>query len=85
MDSDSIVRARIDTSTKERATAVLSAMGLNVSDAIRLMLMRVATEQRMPFDVKMPDATTVKAMRDLESGKGKRSATLEELFRDLGI
>ncbi len=46
------VRARIDSATKERATDALTAMGLSVSDAIRLLLVRIADERRLPFEVK---------------------------------
>jgi DNA-damage-inducible protein J len=44
MSADSIVRSRIDSHTKERAAAALEAMGLTISDAIRLLLVRVADE-----------------------------------------
>ena len=84
MSADSVVRARIDSDTKVRATAALSAMGLTVSDAIRLMLLRVADEKRLPFAVQVPNATTVKAMKELEQGKGKRFANVDELFEDIG-
>ena len=84
MSADSIVRARIDGDTKARATEALSAMGLTVSDAIRLMLLRVADEKRLPFAVQVPNATTVKAMKELEEGKGKRFANVDELFEDIG-
>ena len=85
MSADTVVRARIDSDTKERATEVLQAMGLSVSDAIRLLLVRVANEKRLPFAVQMPNATTIKAMKELYAGKGKRFGSAEELFRDLGI
>ena len=84
MSADSIVRARIDSDTKARATEALSAMGLTVSDAIRLMLLRVADEKRLPFAVKVPNAATVKAMKELEAGEGKRFADADELFEDIG-
>ncbi len=84
MSSDSVVRARIDSDTKARATEALSAMGLTVSDAIRLMLLRVADEKRLPFAVQAPNATTVKAMKELEAGKGKRFNDADELFEDIG-
>ncbi len=84
MSADSVVRARIDSDTKVRATEALSAMGLTVSDAIRLMLLRVADEKRLPFAVQVPNATTVKAMKELEEGKGKRFASVDELFEDIG-
>ena len=85
MASDSVVRARIDTNTKDRATEALASMGLSVSDAIRLLLVRVAADGAFPFAVKVPNATTRKAMADLEHGKGKRSPSAEALFKDLGI
>lgn len=85
MSSDSVVRARIDSETKARATEALQAMGLSVSDAIRMLLLRVADEKRLPFTLQVPNATTVKAMRELEEGMGKRFASSEDLFRDLGI
>jgi DNA-damage-inducible protein J len=85
MASDTVVRARIDTETKEKATIALEAMGLSVSDAIRLLMMRVALEEKLPFDVKVPRPATAKAMRELADGKGKRSKDKGELFDDLGI
>ncbi len=85
MASDTIVRARIDSITKEKATAALAAMGLSVSDAIRLLMLRIADEKRLPFEVKAPNAATRLAMQELEEGKGKRSASAAALFKDLGI
>ena len=83
MSRHTVVRARIDSDTKARATDVLRAMGLSVSDAIRLLLLRIADEKRLPFEIKVPNAETVKAVRELEEGKGKRFGSAEELFRDL--
>ena len=81
--ADTYVRARIDTATKERAADALAAMGLSISDAIRLLMMRVADERRLPFEVKAPNATTRKAMAELEAGKGKRFASTAALMADL--
>ena len=85
MSTDTVVRARIDSDTKARATKALQAMGLSVSDAIRLMLLRVADEKRLPFAVQVPGAATVEAMKELDDGKGRRFGSAEELFRDLDI
>ncbi|MBK1646115.1 type II toxin-antitoxin system antitoxin, RelB/DinJ family [Thiocapsa imhoffii] len=81
--ADTYVRARIDTNTKERAAEALEAMGLTISDAIRLLMLRVADERRLPFDVKVPSATTRKAIAELESGKGKKFASVDDLMADL--
>lgn len=85
MSADTVVRARIDSETKERATAALEAMGLSVSDAIRLLMLRIADEKRLPFAVQVPNATTTKAMEELETGGGKRFNSEDALFEDLGI
>jgi DNA-damage-inducible protein J len=81
--ADTYVRARIDSGTKERAAKALEAMGLSVSDAIRLLMLRIAEERRLPFAVKVPNATTREAIAELEAGKGKRFASVEELMADL--
>jgi DNA-damage-inducible protein J len=85
MAADSIVRSRIDMETKQRAAAALEAMGLTISDAIRLLLLRVADEKRLPFEVKVPNAKSRRAMQELAVGKGKRSASAAALFKELGI
>lgn len=56
-------------------------MGLSVSDAIRLLLMRVADEKRLPFAIQVPNATTVNAMKELEADKGKRFSSDEDCSR----
>lgn len=60
-------------------------MGLSVSDAIRLLMLRIADEKRLPFAVQVPNTTTTKAMATLDAGKGKRFDNADELFQDLGI
>jgi len=81
--ADTYVRARIDTETKERAADALEAMGLSISDAIRLLMLRVADERRLPFEVRVPNATTRKAIAELEAGKGKRFRSVKALMDDL--
>ena len=83
MATDAIVRARIDGQVKEKATTVLAEMGLSVSDAIRMLLVRVAAEKALPFEARVPNAETVAAMQELERGGGRSFATVEELMADL--
>jgi DNA-damage-inducible protein J len=83
MISDTYVRARIDSKTKERAADALETMGLSISDAIRLLMLRIADERRLPFEVKVPNAITRRALTELESGKGKRFASVDALMTDL--
>lgn len=85
MSKDAVVRARIDSATKEQATDVLRAMGLSLSDAVRLLLIRVAEEKQLPFKVRVPNLATTEAIKELRDGKGQRFSNAEELFRDLDI
>jgi len=80
---DTYVRARIDARTKKRAAAALAAMGLSTSDAIRLLMLRVADERRLPFEVKAPNARTRKAITELEAGQGTRVTSVDALMADL--
>ena len=80
-----MVHVRVDQKTKESAAKTLAAMGISVSDAVRMLLVRVAAEKALPFEVKVPNATTVKAMRAADRGKGKRLNSAAALFKDLGI
>jgi DNA-damage-inducible protein J len=58
-------------------------MGLSISDAIRLLMIRVVDQQRLPFEVKSPNAKTRKAIAELEAGKGKRFKSVHALMADL--
>jgi DNA-damage-inducible protein J len=78
MSASTVVRARIDEHIKEEATTVLAAIGLTVSDAFRIMLTRVAHEKALPFDLLVPNETTIQAMRDADEGKTE-PVTIEEL------
>lgn len=82
-NADTYVRARIDADTKDRAAEALQAMGLSISDAIRMLMLRVADERRLPFEVKAPNATTRKAIKELDAGKGKKFDSVEALMSDL--
>jgi len=85
MAATSMVHVRIDEKVKEKASATLAKMGISVSDAVRMMLVRVVDEKALPFEVRVPNATTVKAMRDADKKKGKRFRTAEAALKDLGI
>ncbi len=80
-----MVHVRVDEKIKEKAAATLAKMGISVSDAVRMMLVRVATEKALPFEVRVPNATTVRAMQSADRKEGKRSRSAQASFEDLGI
>jgi len=85
MATNAVVRSRIDADVKDKAAAVLGGMGLSVSDAIRIVLTRVANEEALPFDLK-PNKLTRATMRKTAKGREiHRAKNAADLFRKLGV
>ena len=68
MAANQLVQARIDGTVKKEAAAVLAAMGLTISDAMRFLLTKVAQEKALPFAPLIPNATTIAAMQEARAG-----------------
>jgi DNA-damage-inducible protein J len=85
MPANAVVRARIDEKVKVRAAAVLETMGLTVSDAFRLLLVKIAAEQKLPFEIHTPNAETIAAMQATDRGEGELFDSPDALFDSLGI
>jgi len=83
MAANQLVQVRIDRAVKEEAAAVLAAMGPTVSDAVRLLLTKVAQEKGVPFAALIPNAVTIKAMKEARRGSLKRFGSVQELPDDL--
>ncbi len=83
MPENAVVRARINEQIKEEASVVLASMGLTVSDAFRMMLMRVAREKALPFEPLVPNAKTIAAMKEAREGKLKSFDDIDSLMDDL--
>ena len=86
MATTTMVHVRVDDEIKAQATEALAAMGLSVSDGVRLFLKRVVAEQAMPLELKVPNAETQAAMeesRALIRAHRARYASAQALFDDL--
>jgi len=83
MPATEMVHVRIDKRIKTKAAKTLASMGLSVSDAVRVLLTRVAAEKALPFDLKVPNATTVSAIREARTGKLPSFRSVSDLMADL--
>ena len=79
----SMVHIRVDTKVKAKAAKSLAKMGLTVSDAVRLLLTRVAAEEAMPFEIKVPNRETREAIEAGERGEVFRASSVAELMKEL--
>ena len=68
---------------KEEAAAVLATIGLTVSDAFRLMMIRIARDKALPFQPLIPNAETVEAMKAVRRGDITTVHSVDELFASL--
>jgi DNA-damage-inducible protein J len=78
MPANSLVQTRINAEIKEEASTVLRAIGLTVSDAVRLMLTRVAHDKALPFEPLIPNDVTIAAMKEARERK-LETVTLDDL------
>lgn len=83
MAATAMIHVRVDEETKAQAAETLAAMGLSVSDAVRVFLKRVVIEKAMPFEIRVPNSETRAAMAeadDIVRTRRARFANAEELF-----
>ena len=83
MPADAVVRARIDGQVKEEAAAIFEAMGLTISDAVRMMLMRTVADRTLPFDPLVPNEATIEAMKAARRGDVVHADGVEALLTEL--
>src|SRR5262245_48698923 len=81
--SSAVVRARIDQKTKDEAAAVLASIGLTVSDAFRLMMVRIAKEKALPFELLVPNKETIAAMKEARRGGLRRHKNAKAFLKSL--
>jgi DNA-damage-inducible protein J len=83
MAANALVQTRINSTVKAEAAAVLATMGLTVSDAVRIMLTRVAHDKALPFAPLTPNADTIAAMEEARRGGGEKFNSIAALMADL--
>jgi len=83
MATNTVVRARIDERIKKEAEAVLASIGLTVSDAFRLLMVKVAREKALPFEPLVPNEATIKAMKAARRGELVTGGSPENLLKRL--
>ena len=78
-------RARIRPDIKNEAERIIHALGLSVSTAFELFYRQIIMNRGLPFDVRIPNETTRRAVEDARKGHGEKFATTGALFKDLDI
>jgi len=83
MATNALVQARIDGAVKKEAATVLAAIGLTVSDAVRLLLTKIAQDKALPFDPLIPNEATIEAMKEARKGGLPQFSSVAALMENL--
>jgi len=78
-----IVHIRVDQKVKAKAARTLAAMGVSISDAVRILLVRIAEEKALPFELRVPNRKTVAAMKAGERGKVSKATSVAAMMAEL--
>ena len=77
------VNTRIEPKLKTQAEAILHKVGLTSAEAVRLFYKQVCLHNGLPFEVKIPNKETIKAMSDADKRKTHKAKNVDKLFGDL--
>ena len=84
MAKTATIQTRVDPEIKRSAQNILNTLNISMSEAISMFLSQITLHKGIPFDIKIPNSTTVQALMDSEDGKGLQTvANVDELFQEL--
>jgi len=85
MAKTAMTHVRLTPEVKENAEAILKELGISVSTATEMFYRQIIANKGLPFDPRVPNEKTIKAMENARQGKGKKYNTAKEMFEDIGI
>jgi DNA-damage-inducible protein J len=84
MSKTAMIRARTDSQLKEKVELIFEKLGLNATAAINIFYKQVLLTHGLPFEVKIPNATTLKAMKSAQAGRTvKTFKNADDMFKSL--
>ena len=86
MTKTSTIRARIEPDLKDKAEQVFRKLGLTSTQAIRLFYKQVELRNGLPFDIVIPNETTLRTFAETDAGNNLVVCEdTDDMFRKLGI
>jgi len=80
---DTRLNARVNSIVKHNAEQILAKLGVSMSETINALLIQIELNNGIPFDIKIPNKVTQRAMRDAETGRTKKYASVNDLLKEL--
>jgi len=86
MAKSAIIRARIEPELKAEAETIFNELGLSITEAITLFYRQVKLVKGLPFEVRIPNQTTLQTFQDTDEGRNLvQSKNAQEMFDKLGL
>jgi DNA-damage-inducible protein J len=85
MSKTAMTHARLTPEVKQEAEKILKDLGISISAAYEIYYRQIIAHQGIPFDLRIPNKETRRAMLDARDGKGRKVDTVDDLFTDLDI
>ena len=70
---------KLDVEAKEKAKEIFKELGFTMGEAVNIFLNQVALHKGLPFEVKIPNEETKKAIEDARKGINMESTSIEEM------
>lgn len=77
------INARVEPKLKTEAETILHRVGLSAAEAVRLFYKQICFHKGLPFEVRIPNSKTVKAMQDVNARRTHKAESVAQLFKDL--
>lgn len=84
MGKTATIQTRVDPVVKHNAQIILKKLNISMSEAISMYLSQITLHRGIPFEIKIPNEITVKALTDSENRKNLHKVdSVNELFEEL--
>jgi DNA-damage-inducible protein J len=84
MHKSAFIRARVEPDLKASAEGILEELGISPTQAVTMLYKRIIRDRERPLELKVPNATTRKAMEDTEASIGLiHCSSVDDMFKKL--
>jgi DNA-damage-inducible protein J len=83
MAKTAMTHARLTPEIKNKAEAILKELGISISAAYEMFYRQIIAHQGIPFDLRLPNNDTIRAMIDAREGKGEKYHSVKSMFEDM--
>ncbi len=73
----------LDADIKAKAQAIFKQYGIGLSDAFNMFLSQSVLEKGIPFEIKIPNAETIKAIEDARNSRNMETMSFEQMQEDM--